>query len=57
MESFSSLKIERVPRKTYRTRDQARTDVFDYFDRFSNPARRHLTLGYLNAWTTTRKLV
>ena len=35
MESFfSSLKVERVARKTYRTRDQARADVFDYIERF-----------------------
>jgi len=31
MESFfSSLKIERTVRKTYRTRDEAKADVFDY---------------------------
>jgi putative transposase len=31
MESFfSSLKVERVARKIYRTRDKARADVFDY---------------------------
>jgi hypothetical protein len=28
------LKVERVARKTYRTRDQARADVFDYIERF-----------------------
>src|SRR6201984_2508729 len=40
MESFfSSLKTERTARKTYRTRDQARADVFDYIERFSNPKR------------------
>ncbi|CAN5381468.1 hypothetical protein BH10PSE14_BH10PSE14_32210 [soil metagenome] len=49
MESFfSSLKTERVARKTYRTRDQARADVFDYIERFYNPTRRHSTLGYLS---------
>ena len=37
MESFfSSLKTERTARKTYRTRDQARADVFDYIERFYN---------------------
>ena len=47
MESFfSSLKVERVARKTYRTRDQARADVFDYIERFYNPRRRHSTIGY-----------
>ena len=45
---FSSLKIERVARKTYRTRDRARADVFDYIERFYNPTRRHSTLGYLS---------
>jgi putative transposase len=49
MESFfSSLKIERVARKIYRTRDQARADVFDYIERFYNPRRRHSTIGYLS---------
>ena len=49
MESFfSSLKTERTARKVYRTRDQARADVFDYIERFSNPRRRHSTIGYLS---------
>jgi len=49
MESFfSSLKTERTGRKTYRTRDEARADVFDYIERFYNPKRRHSTIGYLN---------
>ena len=49
MESFfSSLKTERIARKVYRTRDQARADVFDYIERFYNPQRRHSTIGYLS---------
>jgi putative transposase len=49
MESFfSSLKTERTARKLYRTRDDARADVFDYVERFYNPRRRHSTLGYLS---------
>ena len=49
MESFfCSLKTERIARKTYRTRNQARADVFDYIVRFYNPTRRHSTLGYLS---------
>jgi len=49
MESFfSSLKTERTARKVYRTRDEARADVFDYIERFYNPRRRHSTLGYLS---------
>lgn len=49
MESFfSSMKTERTARKVYRTRDQARADVFDYIERFYNPQRRHSTIGYLS---------
>jgi putative transposase len=49
MESFfSSLKTERTARKVYRTRDEARADVFDYIECFYNPRRRHSKLGYLS---------
>ncbi|MBB5517166.1 putative transposase [Rubricella aquisinus] len=52
MESFfSSLKTERIKRKTYRTRKQARADVFDYIECFYNPKRRHSTIGYLSPIT------
>lgn len=49
MESFfSSLKTERVDRKVYRSRAEAKADVFDYIERFYNPKRRHSTLGYIS---------
>ena len=49
MESFfSSLKTERTARKVYRTRDEAKADVFDYIECFYNPKRRHSTIGYLS---------
>ena len=49
MESFfSSLKTERTARKTYRTRDDAKADVFDYIERFYNVKRRHSTIGYMS---------
>jgi putative transposase len=49
MESFfSTLKTERTSRKVYRTRDEARSDVFDYIERFYNQRRRHSTLDYLS---------
>jgi putative transposase len=49
MESFfSSLKTERIARKVYRSRDEARADVFDYIERFYNIKRRHSTIGYLS---------
>lgn len=47
MESFfSSLKTERIGRKIYRTRDEAKADVFDYIERFYNVKRRHSAIGY-----------
>lgn len=49
MESFfSSLKAKPTARKVYRTRDDARADVFDNIERFYNPRRRHSTLGYMS---------
>jgi putative transposase len=45
---FSTLKSERVSRRVYRTREEAKADVFDYIERFYNPRRRHSTLGYLS---------
>ncbi len=49
MESFfSSLKTERTAKKVYRSREQARADVFDYIERFYNSTRRHSTLGYVS---------
>ncbi len=49
MESFfSSMKSERVYRSRYRTRDEARSDIFDYIERFYNPQRRHSTRDYLS---------
>jgi putative transposase len=45
---FSSLKIERSAGKTYRTRNEARADMFDYIEGFYNATQRHLTIGYLS---------
>ncbi len=37
-----------MARKVSPTREQARSDVFDYMERFYNPTRRHSTLGYVS---------
>jgi putative transposase len=34
--------------KTYRTREEAKADVFDYSERFYNAKRRHSTIGYMS---------
>ena len=45
MESFfSSLKTEFTTAKSYRTRDQAKADVFDHVECFYNSRRRQSTL-------------
>lgn len=38
---FHSLKQERIRRRIYKTRDEARLDIFDYIEWFYNPQRRH----------------
>lgn len=42
---FSNLKKERIKRRIYRTRDDARADVFDYVEVFYNRTRRHSHIG------------
>jgi putative transposase len=57
MESFfSSMKTERIGRKVYRSRDAARSDVFDYIERFYNTMRRHSTIGYVSPVEFERKV-
>ena len=45
---FSTLKTEQTASTVYRTRNEARADVFDDIERFYNPRRRHSKLGYIS---------
>lgn len=45
---FSSLKMERIRRKSYACIEEARSDIFDYIEMFYNPIRRHGYLDYLS---------
>jgi len=38
---FSSLKRERIKKKIYKSREDARKDIFNYIELFYNPKRRH----------------
>ena len=38
---FQLLKRERIRKKTYATRQEARSDVFSYIEMLCNPIRRH----------------
>ncbi len=45
---FSLLKKDRVRRKIYSTRAEARAEIFDYIEGFYNPRRNHGTNGGLS---------
>ena len=38
---FQLLKRERIKKKLYGTREEARSDIFDYIEMFYNSKRRH----------------
>jgi transposase InsO family protein len=44
---FATLKLELVYQSHWRTRTQARSEVFEYIELFYNRRRRHSALGYL----------
>jgi putative transposase len=45
---FQLLKREKIRRRTYRTRQGARRDVFEYIELFYNPKRKHTINGMLS---------
>lgn len=45
---FSTLEFELLMLTEWRTRDEARTSVFQYIETWYNRKRRHSTLGYLS---------
>lgn len=45
---FQLLERERIGRRTYPKRDDARRDVFEYIEIFYNPKRKHTNNGMLS---------
>lgn len=45
---FSSLKKEKIRRYIFKTREEARAEIFDYIEVFYNRARRHQHLGNIS---------
>jgi putative transposase len=45
---FATLETELFDRRTFKNRDQARLEIFDFIEGFYNPHRRHSALGYLS---------
>ena len=49
MESFfSTLKTELISHRTFATREEAKSAIFEYIEVFYNRQRRHSALGYLS---------
>ena len=42
---FASLKTERIKRKVFKTREEARQEIFNYIELYYNPRRRHGHIG------------
>ncbi|CAH0231109.1 hypothetical protein SRABI05_02497 [Agrobacterium fabrum] len=42
------MKRERIRRRVYSSRDEARQDVFDYIEMFYNSKRKHVRNGMLS---------
>ncbi len=47
-QELEALKRERVNRVRYRTREQARADLFEYIQVFYNRKRRHSCVGNIS---------
>ena len=45
---FNLLKRERIRRRTYKTREEARQSVFDCIEMFYSPVRKHVRNGMLS---------
>jgi len=45
---FATLEKDLLRRRSFATRQEARTAVFDYIEAFYNPIRLHSTLDYLS---------
>ncbi len=45
---FASLEKDLLSRRSFPTRQEARTAVFDYIETFYTPIRLHSTLSYLS---------
>ena len=54
---FSTLKTELVDGKVYRSRSEARADIFEYIEIWYNRQRRHSSLGYLSPTEFEQKAV
>ena len=52
---FATLECELIDRETFRTREEARTAIFDYLETWYNPRRRHSALDYASPMEYERR--
>ena len=45
---FATLETELFDQRSFKSRDQARLEVFEFIEGFYNPRRRHSALGYVS---------
>jgi len=53
---FSSLKKEKIRRRMFRTREDAKALVFEYIEMFYNPKRKHSYLGWVSPMDYEKQL-
>jgi putative transposase len=53
---FHTLKVERVNRRKYLTRDSAKIDIENYINYWYNSQRRHSSLGMISPLAFIKKL-
>lgn len=53
---FSSLKKEKIRRYMFKTREEARAEIFDYIEVFYNRARRHQHIGNISPEAYERQM-
>ena len=54
---FSNLKSEKIKKTIYKTRQEARSEVFEYIEGFYNPVRRHKHLDQLSPLEFERRQI
>jgi putative transposase len=47
---FHTIKVEEVYGKTYRSREEAKSSIFEYIEVFYNRVRKHSQLGYMSPY-------
>jgi putative transposase len=54
---FATLECELIDRRRWRTRDEARRDVFKFIEGWYNPHRRHSALGLISPAEFERRMI